>query len=88
MNNVELKEMLKEALELMYEKQRAEYESIVDVFIKKYEVLLNIIDSQGEVTSADVTGIKTCTRAYAETSSNYRQEFLNALGAVEKYVRG
>lgn len=86
METDELKRLIEKAIVLMKKKQKVKKESIIDIFIKDYENIREQLINKNDDESIDFSKIRFCTRRYMETSSNYRQDFLDVLGTVEKHI--
>jgi hypothetical protein len=83
-----IKKIEKVLLELN-KKRSSSDEVIIDRFINLYLEVLNIVKSKQkkELSEDDFIKIKTLGRAYLETSSDYRQDFLYAMSDVENAIK-
>lgn len=88
MQTTDLIKYIKEALVLMEEKQMKSQEKIISDFIHEYKRVLKKLEEQKDsISSLEFGKMKSFTRMYMETSSDYRQEFLNAMGVVESIIK-
>lgn len=88
MKTSDLKLFMEKALILMKKKHLESNEPILTYFIAEYKRVLDIIESDGEAIQKKEFGlIKSFSRMYMETSSDYRQNFLNAMGEVENIIK-
>ena len=88
MQTSEFKCLLEKALVLMERKLLESNESIIKDFINEYNRILNIIsDENKRIPNEELRKMKTFTRMYMETSSNYKQDFLYAMGDVERAIK-
>lgn len=88
MKVIDLIENMKKALMLMEKKRSESQEEILVDFIQEYKRVLSKLEEQKEnIQSSEFGKIKSFTRMYMETSSDYRQEFLNAMSVVEDIIK-
>ena len=88
MQTMDLIKSIKKALVLMEEKQMETQEKIISDFIHEYKRVLKKLEEQKDsISSLEFGKMKSFTRMYMETYSDYRQEFLNAMGVVESIIK-
>jgi hypothetical protein len=84
----ELQSFIKKALVLIEKKQLKSNESIIANFTNEYKRVLNVISREGEtVSKKEFNKMKSFTRMYMETSSDYNQEFLHYMGKFESMIK-
>ncbi|MEJ8553926.1 hypothetical protein [Tepidibacter sp. Z1-5] len=84
----EFKCLLERALALMEKKLLKSNESIIKVFINEYNRVLGIINYDSkDISNGELRKMKMFTRMYMETSSDYKQDFLYAMGDVESAIK-
>ncbi|WDV45177.1 hypothetical protein PV797_16870 [Clostridiaceae bacterium M8S5] len=86
MENTELKKLIENALVLLEKKYSETKEDIIKTFIDEYTRVLSLLQNKS-TKSIKLEKIKTFTRMYMETSSNYAQDFLYAMSKVEEAIK-
>lgn len=88
-SNKDLNSKVEKVLTDLRKKQAESDEVIIDRFIKLYEEVLKTLNTKkgSELSKADFVAIKTLGRAYLETSSDYRQDFLFSMSDVEMAIK-
>lgn len=87
MQNTTVKLLVEKALALLNKQYSETNEKIIKEFIEKYSDALSIISHNKQLEKKDFAKILNLTRMYAETSSNYSQNFLDAMYEVESYIK-
>lgn len=78
---------LKKTIRLLEEKQTAtaSNEAVISEYIEKYKVAISHINSSEDTKS--LRKLLKCARGYLETSSDYEQDFLYAMGETEQLIK-
>lgn len=76
---------LKKTIRLLEEKQAASNEAVISEFIEKYKVAISHINSSED--TKPLRKLLNCARGYLETSSDYEQDFLYAMGETEQLIK-
>lgn len=76
---------LSQTIQLLEEKQAASNEAIISDYIRIYKQAISQVNSADN--SKALRKLLNCARGYLETSSDYDQKFLHAMGETEQLIK-
>lgn len=86
---IDLKGQLEKTIKALELKCQSSSEPVVDSYLDKYKDVLKTIEfgASKEDVRKRAKKLLNCARGYMETSTDYQQDFLNAMGRAEKIVK-